>query len=274
MTALLRFSLIVVLFLGFSSCEKGEGGGPDNKTRYLTKVNSWDPVTGAEGNLIEVLYNENKDITSVHIAPYTYSLEHNAAGKLIRAVGLDASGNQMTYQADYNSTGQLIKNTVRSKPAGQTDETIIRFDGFEYNSEGKVIRISTFAPDGLTITQISEYTWTGNNIQECSVGEGPTPQVRKANTIITSAMGYDDKVNPMTRIGVLPELVYSREFSRNNPTQMKIKEGTAIDFIAEAFPIYEYKAGAVVGVKYNLHEGNSLIHITIPGNKGLKFGYE
>lgn len=266
------FILTLGLFI-FNSCEKTDSENPDDQVKLLSKVNTWDPATGTESNVILLNYNSEKALSSVFIAPYTYNLEYNAGGKLSRAIGLDASGNQMKIEADYNSAGQVIKSTVSAKAAGMA-EAIVRFDSFEYNAAGKIIRISTFAPDGLTVTATSEYVWTGNNIQECTMAKGETAQIRKTNSFTTSALGYDDKVNPMTKLGQLGELVFSRAFSRNNPTQMKVKDAVMTDFITEAFPIYEYKDGAVMGVKYNLNEGNSLIHMSLAGNKGLKFGYE
>ena len=269
--------LLGLLLVGLLwACDKSESGKPGESAGLLTKVNRWDPANNSETQLIQALYDSAGKVKSITIDPHTFQTEYTAQGKLSKLMGIDIQGRKLEYQLEYSGSGLLTTTKLfEQEPAGSLMR-LSRIETFEHNAEGRVVKISSFEADGISLTGIKEFVWTKENIQESRVAVGKTPQERAQSLVVTSAMGYDNKANPMQKLGSIAEVLYSKPFPKNNPTQMKIKEGNATEFTTEAFPIYESKDGLISGLKFNLHEGNSLIHIPLSGagQRGLRFYYE
>lgn len=237
--------LIVVLLFVFalSACKKSEKQ-PEEKTPQLTKINSWNPATGAEAAGLEITYDAKGNSTSIIFGGATYAATFNAANQLATLVGSFKQGTvTVTYTFEYNASNQLVKVIYADGGTNAYTKTIT------YNTAGKISKMSTVYVNTSIAPYIVDYTWNGDNVATASTG-----------TYTTTYVSYDDKSNPYSLANGIAVAFYGLPPSKNNPTEIKTLNGTIVNTQKR---VYEYNsAGYATSMK-----------LTDGSNEGQKYYY-
>ncbi|WP_316787185.1 hypothetical protein [Pedobacter frigiditerrae] len=250
------FSKLVLLFIltataGLTSCKKSDSEPSNANDTKLIKVSTWNPSTGAEVIIYELVYDAKGIVSSVRGGNNDlYTPEYNSDGKLSKVTKSNPNGRQTIYTLTYNAAGQVIKNNQASTSSGAvTGNTEIVYD---YNANGKISKETMTYATGSTV---QEYTWNGENLSE-------TKSTYSSTSIYTSKyVSYDDKLSPYLLGGQIVSFVLGGVAqSKNNVTEIQTTSGTTNNSQKRT---YEYNA-AGYATSMKLMDGS---------NEGQKFYY-
>lgn len=200
---------VVMIAVAFSACKKDENE-PLQDSR-LTKIASWNPATGEERVHTAFTYDAAGKVQSVKQSSGSILTATYNGDKLVSLTGKNTGNGELSYTAEYNSDGRVIKITHVNKTT--TDYGNVRT--FTYNAAGKVSQISFLnAGSALgTTPNVTNYTWNGDNL--ASSGDAG------ANASVSSYVSYDSKINPYSVDGGIAMLMYGTPASKNNWTELK-----------------------------------------------------
>ncbi|MDQ7948448.1 MAG: hypothetical protein REI78_14285 [Pedobacter sp.] len=240
----LKFFCLSIALLCFIACKKSSNEPDVPKTPQLTKINSWNPGSGAEASGLEISYDAKGNSTGILFGGATYSATFNAANQMSVLTGLFKQGTvSVTYTFEYNAANQLVKVIYADGGTNANTKTI------SYNAAGKISKITTVYVNIAIATNTVDYTWNGDNLATASTG-----------TYTTTYVSFDDKLNPYSLANGIAVVFYGLPPSKNNVTEIKTVNGGITNVQKR---VYEYNtAGYATSMK-----------LTDGSNEGQKYYY-
>jgi hypothetical protein len=228
------WTLVLVLSV-FAACKKDEDVKPAEVDTGCvgTKV-KYGPTAGTAIVTEEYLYNASRHVTRINsfdkvtgdLIGYS-SFTYNGAGKLFKQTMHSASG-QLDFQAtyEYNAAEHLNKQQDYDVDGSGT-ATASGFSTFEYNSSNQVSKINHFSssnPGQISEYETLEYSAAGNvtAVNSYRTPPGGTAPVLESIT----EYKYDNKKNPLYNIGYPP--VDGPYISKNNFTEVTVKNKNGV----------------------------------------------